>query len=217
MLLNASMAQKPVHINEIGVKGLNANVTNAAAKPETFEDMIVAIARTKDKASFIKLFEHFAPRVKSYLMKGGAREDVADELAQETMLNVWNKAESFNPVKAAASTWIFTIARNKKIDSLRRRAANADIELDAEGPNALRDENPSPSESMMRADETTAISEAIKKLPEEQADLIRQSFFEGKSHGEIAAEKKLPLGTVKSRLRLALERLRKEQSVRDVW
>jgi len=210
MLLNASMAQKPGHI-----RSLEASTARPA---QTFEDMIVAIAQNKDKQSFIKLFEHFAPRIKSYLMKGGAREDAADELAQETMLNVWNKAESFNPSRAAASTWIFTIARNKKIDALRRRGnPHLDVELDAEGPNALRDENLSPSETLIRADETAAISEAIKKLPEEQAELIRQSFFEGKSHGEIAAEKNLPLGTVKSRLRLALERLRKEQSVRDVW
>ncbi len=177
--------------------------------------MIVAIAQKQDRASFVRLFEHFAPRVKSYLMRGGSGEEFADELAQETMLNVWNKAGNFDPSKAGASTWIFTIARNKKIDALRSRGQRYDINIDE--IETLADESHDSNRDLIRADETTAIAEAIKKLPEEQAELIRLSFYEGKSHSEIAAEKKLPLGTVKSRMRLALERLRKEQNVRDLW
>jgi RNA polymerase sigma factor (sigma-70 family) len=213
MLLYASMGQKPN-----GIRGMdtgNAHVAPPVSRAEDFAKMIQTIARKQDKASFVKLFEHFAPRVKSYLMRGGTGEEFADELAQETMLSVWNKAGNFDPKKAAASTWIFTIARNKKIDALRSRGQRYDVNIDE--IETLADESNNSTDNLIREDETFAIAEAIKKLPEEQAELIRQSFFEGKSHSEIAAEKNLPLGTVKSRMRLALERLRKEQNVRDLW
>lgn len=185
-----------------------------AASPDGgFEALLQDVAANRNKESFVQLFEHFAPRVKSFLMKGGSPEDVADELAQETMLTVWNKAPSYNPAQSAASTWIFTIARNKKIDALRKtgrfEAAPTDPELIAA--------EDSPGRDMMRTQETEAMAEALKELPEEQAMLLRQSFFEDKSHADIAKETGLPLGTVKSRIRLALERLRKNKTVRELW
>lgn len=177
--------------------------------------LIQAVARTRDKAAFIQLFEYFAPRVKSYLLRGGMADELAEELAQETMLAVWDKAPGFNPARASASTWIFTIARNKKIDALRK-GVRYDLDIDA-----LEEEtgsgDPSATDTLIRQQETDNIARALKKLPAEQADLIRESFFEGKSHGEIAAEKKIPLGTVKSRLRLALERLRSDKQVKELW
>lgn len=214
MLLYASMGQK-----QTGMRGMEAGSVKTAPPPTTqaedFASMIQAIAERQDRASFVKLFEHFAPRVKSFLMRGGSGEEFADELAQETMLSVWNKAANYDPKKAGASTWIFTIARNKKIDALRARGQRYDVNIDE--IETLADQGEDSTEHLIREDETLALGEAIKKLPEEQAELIRLSFFDGKSHSEIAAEKNLPLGTVKSRMRLALERLRKEQNVRDLW
>lgn len=161
----------------------------------------------------MQLFEHFAPRVKSFLMKGGTAEDVADELAQETMLTVWNKAPSFNPAQAGASTWIFTIARNRKIDTLRKTGR---FEVAPTDPDLIQSTD-SPRGNTMRREEIESIAEALDELPEEQAMLLRQSFFEDKSHADIAKETGLPLGTVKSRIRLALERLRKNKTVKELW
>ncbi len=178
-----------------------------------FETLLLDVAENRNKESFVQLFEHFAPRVKSFLMKGGTAQDVADELAQETMLTVWNKAPSYNPAQSGASTWIFTIARNKKIDALRKTGRFEVAPTDPE----LIPADDSPGRDMIRTQETEAMAEALKELPEEQAMLLRQSFFEDKSHADIAKETGLPLGTVKSRIRLALERLRKNKTVRELW
>jgi RNA polymerase sigma-70 factor (ECF subfamily) len=177
-----------------------------------FGHLLLDVAQNRNKDSFVQLFEHFAPRVKSFLMKGGTPEDVADELAQETMLAVWNKAEAYNPARASASTWIFTIARNKKIDTLRKvgrfEAAPTDPEL-------LQAEDTA-NANVMATQETEMIAEALEALPSEQAMLLHKSFFEDKSHADIAKETGLALGTVKSRIRLALESLRKNKTVREL-
>lgn len=187
-----------------------------ASRDETrsFEEMLQAVGQHQDKPSFVALFEHFAPRVKSYLIKGGMKPEQADELAQETMLSIWNKADRYDPRIAAASTWIFTIARNKRTDALRRdRAAPVDFD-DLPMP---VDETPGPRDQLMSSEQTEIIAEALKTLPAEQAGLLYKSFFEGKSHGDIAQETGLPLGTVKSRIRLALEKLRGVEGVRELW
>lgn len=181
------------------------NATPPARAPVTFEDLLVAVGKNRDRDAFIRLFEHFAPRVKSFLMRGGFRADLADELAQETMLTVWDRASGFDPARAAASTWIYTIARNKRIDSLRKTARP---EPDAEDPLFAANDQPRPDEIVNHAEEAAALAEALKKLPPEQAELIQKAFFEEKTHSDIAAETNLPLGTVKSRIRLALERMR---------
>lgn len=169
------------------------------------------VGTKRDRESFKRLFNHFAPRIKSFLMKGGTSESQADELAQETMLTVWDKAGSFNAAQASASTWIFTIARNKRIDALRKIKRT---EVDYEDLNySIEGQEKSPLQNLSETEETDVISEALKSLPEEQADLIKKSFFEDKSHAEIAKETGIPLGTVKSRIRLALERLRTEKKV----
>lgn len=204
--MNRPMAHKPF---DMRIKPAPASA-NAG-----FESHIKAIAENKDRESFVQLFEHFAPRVKSFLMKGGTPEDTADELAQETMLAVWDKATSFDPARASPATWIYTIARNKKIDLLRksgRLQAGSPDELDL-----LPSNDAAPGSDLMHAEETDAIAEAIKTLPAEQAELLQKSFFEGKSHHEIADESGLPLGTVKSRIRLALKRLRKNRKVSELW
>jgi RNA polymerase sigma-70 factor (ECF subfamily) len=177
---------------------------DTGAAPVTFEDLLTAVGRSRNRDAFIRLFEHFAPRVKSFLMRGGFNPDAADELAQETMLAVWDKAAKYDSTKAAASTWIFTIARNKRIDYVRKtRHPEPEGELDR-----AEDHAPRADESLTLTEEAAALAEAIKKLPPEQAELIQKAFFEEKSHSDIAEETNLPLGTVKSRIRLALDRMR---------
>ncbi len=199
---------KPMESGRAQPETANTNVSGAHHKY-----LLLRVATQKDKEAFAELFEYFAPRIKSFLMKGGSAPDLADELAQETMIAVWQKAESFNPAKANASTWIFTIARNKRIDHLRRVRP----EIDPADPLLVEDDAISAHERMGQQQETEAMAEAIKSLPAEQADLLYKSFFEDKTHADIAKETKLPLGTVKSRIRIALEKLRADQKVKELW
>lgn len=171
------------------------------------DDLIEAIAETQDKAAFQQLFEHFAPRLKSYLLKLGADPAMAEDVAQEAMVMVWRKAASFDRRQAGASTWIFTIARNKRIDRLRRERRP---EFDPEDPGLVPAAEPAPDRSLQDGQARRRIQSAMHALPDEQADLVRRAFFDDESHSRIAEESGLPLGTVKSRIRLALTRLRHE-------
>lgn len=178
----------------------------AQALPErtTLSDCIVAIAASADRNAFAVVFAHFAPRVKTYLMRHGAAAGLAEDVTQETMLAVWRKARLFDPTKADAAAWIFAIARNMRIDALRR-------ERRPELPDdpMLVPEQEMASDDRMQADQRAQrISQAIAELPAEQAEVVRLSYYEDKAHREIEADLGIPLGTVKSRLRLALMRLR---------
>jgi RNA polymerase sigma-70 factor (ECF subfamily) len=166
-----------------------------------------AIAAHQDKSAFAELFEHFAPRLKSYLLRLGTDASMAEEVAQEAMVMVWRKAESFDRNQASAATWIFTIARNKRIDRLRRERRP---ELDPNDP-ALVPDAPEAADMSIEAQQAeNSLRLAIEKLPPEQSELIRAAYFEDKTHREIADDRDIPLGTVKSRIRLALARLRQE-------
>ena len=175
-------------------------------EPETprHEDLLVKIGAKQDREAFIALFTYFAPRVKSYMLKHGASEAAAEEIVQNTFVTVWEKAGSYDPKKSAASTWIFTIARNKRIDALRREKF---VEVNSD---SLQLENATYEAEEVYADkeDLDRLNSALAGLPPDQAELLRMSFFEDKSHQKIAEEKHLPLGTVKSRLRAALEKLR---------
>jgi RNA polymerase sigma-70 factor (ECF subfamily) len=168
-------------------------------------DWIRAIAEKADRAAFAALFEFYAPRIKAMLMRLGAAADAADDLAQETLLTVWRKAAYFDPARASASAWIFTIARNLRIDRLRgdnRAKLYALYEMvEPEGP-----ENP--DSALNAAERDQRVRAALKELSQEQVSVVQLSFFEGRAHGDIAALLNLPLGTVKSRVRLAMARLR---------
>ncbi len=166
--------------------------------------LIQAIAARGERDAFAALFEHFAPRVKSYLLRLGASPELAEEIAQETLLTVWRRAAAFDPARAAASTWIFTIARNLRIDAARR--ANRPIALD--DPSDVAPSPISPDLVLAAVQDEARIGAAIATLPEEQSQVIQLAFFSDKPHSEIADELSLPLGTVKSRLRLAMARLR---------
>jgi RNA polymerase sigma-70 factor (ECF subfamily) len=183
----------------------------AAAEPRTIldreelADLVEAIASRADRAAFAQLFRHFAPKIKGYLVKLGAGAQ-AEELTQEVMLTVWRKAASFDRRQASVSTWLFTIARNRRIDVIRKERRP---ELDPEDPMLVPEAPPSPDAMLQARDREARVAEAIKTLPPEQSELLRQAFYLAKSHSEIAGEMSLPLGTVKSRLRLAFGRLRK--------
>ncbi len=170
-------------------------------------DLLVRVAVVQDRAAFAELYDYFAPRVKGYLMRGGAAADLADDIAQETMLKVWRKAALFDPAKAAAATWIFTIARNLRIDAARRAAKP---QLDAEDPSLLPEAETPADEKIARADRDARIREAFTKLPPNQHEVVRLHFLEDAAHSEIAERLNLPLGTVKSRLRLAFNKIRVE-------
>ncbi len=169
-------------------------------------DLLEAVAQRQDKSAFAVLFEFYAPRVKSYLLRLGCDDGTAEELAQEVMLTVWRKAATFDRRQASVSTWLFTIARNRRIDVIRRTKRP---EFDPEDPLLVPEPEPAPDESINMAQREQRLHAAILELPQEQADLLKMAFFSGKSHGEIAEETGIPLGTVKSRLRLAFGRLRK--------
>lgn len=167
--------------------------------------LIEAIAATADRAAFAELFAYFAPRLKSYLLRLGADAASAEEVVQESMLTVWRKAASFDSRQAGAATWIFTIARNRRIDRLRRERRP---EIDAADP-ALVPSAPGEADAAVWSGQVEQrLRAAIESLPGEQSDLIRRAYFEDLSHSEIAEVTGLPLGTVKSRIRLALQRLR---------
>ena len=153
------------------------------------------------------MFSHFAPRIKGFFQGQGSSSDKADEVVQEAMVNVWRKSHLFDPTKAKASTWIFTIARNARIDLLRKENRP---EPDFTDPSFFTDSEPQPDEIYERDDEAQRLQVVLAQLPEEQSKVLRLAFFEQKAHAEIAEELELPLGTVKSRIRLAFKRLRKE-------
>ncbi len=177
-------------------------ITNAS--PNEMSALLVAIAIQHDKQMFVRLFVYYAPRVKAYLMRQGVDAAGAEELAQEAMLIVWRRCETFDPEKASASTWIYTIVRNLRIDALRKQRRPM---FDAGDP-ALAPTPPlRPDEFLLGEQRERRVREALAQLPAEQATVVRLSFFEDKPHGEIAAALSLPLGTVKSRLRLAMRRL----------
>jgi RNA polymerase sigma-70 factor (ECF subfamily) len=172
---------------------------------QRFAQHVAAIAASRDRGAFMALFAHYAPRVKSYLKRLGAAEGNAEDLAQEVMLTVWRKAEQYDPAKAAVGTWIFTIARNLRIDALRRERRP---ELDPEDPAVVPAAAPAPDAAFEQVRTQGRVRAALRELPPEQAEVIRLSFYGDQSHGEIAATLGLPLGTVKSRLRLAFRRIR---------
>jgi RNA polymerase sigma-70 factor (ECF subfamily) len=179
----------------------------AASDGRSPDELLVAIARDRDKTAFGLLFGCMAPRIKAYLLRSGVGSSQADELVQEVMLMVWHRADTFDPARAMASTWIFTIARNKRIDAARR---DRRPEYDPEDPALVPNQPPAADRSIETAEASARLRDAIGKLPAEQADLLRLAYFEDQPHAMIARHKGLPLGTVKSRLRLALERLRRE-------
>jgi RNA polymerase sigma-70 factor (ECF subfamily) len=174
---------------------------------EEMNALMRLVAADGDRDAFGRLFAYFAPRVKGYLMRTGTPADLAEDLAQETLLRVWRRARLFDPSKAGVSTWVFTIARNLRIDAARRAAKPA---LDADDPSVLPEAEPRADDVIERDQRDSRIRAAFAALPPAQYEVMRLHFVEDAPHSEIAARLGLPLGTVKSRLRLAFEKIRKE-------
>jgi RNA polymerase sigma factor (sigma-70 family) len=180
--------------------------------PELLSQLLVQVGTQADRQAFAALFKHFAPRIKSYLLRSGSSESQAEDFAQEALVNVWRKAAGFDPAEAAASTWVFAIARNLRIDHFRRLGNRMEQISSGGDDEALMDgadPAPSPDEQLFGLQCERNVRAAMAALPPEQQLVLRLSFYEEHPHAQIAAELGLPLGTVKSRVRLALNQLRR--------
>lgn len=168
-------------------------------------DLLLLVAEHRDRSAFVHLFEYFAPRLKGFMRGRGADTGSAEDLAQDVMLTVWRRARLYDRRKASVSTWIFTIARNRHIDAIRREKRP---EIDPDDPASVVDPKPVGETVVAQEQIGARLRAAVDELPRDQAEVLRKNFFEDKPHRVVAAELGLPLGTVKSRLRLALAKLR---------
>jgi RNA polymerase sigma-70 factor, ECF subfamily len=178
-------------------------------QPRDWAPFVVQVATQQDRLAFAELFGFFAPRIKTYMRRSGLSDAAAEELAQETMLAVWRKAALFDPLSVGVAAWIFTIARNLRIDVLRRERRGGMMEVFDTDAQLQIDETPLPDEYMSAYQSEQRVRSALTQLSAEQMRVVELSFFEEKAHGEIAEMLGIPLGTVKSRLRLAMSRLRR--------
>jgi len=174
-------------------------------------ELLQRIAQRADRQAFAELFQSYAPRVKAYMMRQGADANTAEELAQETLLTVWRKAALYSDEKGSATTWIFTIARNLRIDRLRRELVYQEL---PEGREEEASTDELPDEAVTARERQERVRAALALLPEDQHEVVSLSYLEGLSHSEIADRLSLPLGTVKSRMRLAYQKIR--EAVEDL-
>ena len=163
------------------------------------------VALTRDRAAFEYVFRHFAPRVKTYCMRLGADASLAEEITQETMVSVWSNADQFDLAKANVSTWIFTIARNRSIDRFRKSRRP---QFDPRDPAFIPDDPAGPDDILEQDKMNERVRDVLKDLSQSERDVVMLSFYQHFSHGKIAKQLDLPLGTVKSRIRLAFEKIR---------
>ncbi|MFT6266021.1 MAG: RNA polymerase sigma-70 factor (ECF subfamily) [Oleiphilaceae bacterium] len=174
------------------------------------EKLLLKIAVDRDRNAFMALFEQCSAKLKAYAVRCGASHSDAEEVVQEALLNVWHKAHTFNPKSASANTWLFTIVRNKRIDFVRKNRPDLVVSNDLwpESEASVVLETAPNLEYEYESDlNAQVLRTLIKELPEEQRQIVYKVYFEGKSHSEIATDLDLPLGTIKSRLRLAMKKL----------
>lgn len=188
-------------------EAINKEVQETQMNGTHQSSLLVEIGKSQDKASFAELFEYFAPRIKAYMFKMGCNDTMAEEMAQRTMLQIWNKAQLYDPIKAAASTWIFRVARNLYIDEVRRETRFDYSEHDFA---LIPDTSDNPEISTQKNQSAVIIKEALRDLSEEQNEIINLSFYQGLSHRKISEKLDIPLGTVKSRVRLAFKNLKEK-------
>ena len=169
--------------------------------------LLAAVAENQDRAAFHTLFQYFAPRIKAYMHRQGTDPGMAEEVVQETMVNVWRKAAQFDPTRASVATWIFTIARNLRIDLIRKAKRP---EPDVNDPALVPDPEPLGHEVIALKRQASRLNRAVAALPPEQLAVLQLAFYEDKAHAQVADELGIPLGTVKSRIRLAFKRIRSE-------
>ncbi|MGF1509710.1 MAG: sigma-70 family RNA polymerase sigma factor [Myxococcota bacterium] len=162
------------------------------------------MAHERDRAAFIKLFESYAPRLKSWLISRGVGSDEAEDIVQETMLSVWEKAALYRPDRASVSTWVFAIARNRLTDRVRKQRA-----FEPETWRWLLQEPPTPETEVGQAEFRELLEELLHAIPGEQSEVVRRSYLGGTSLAELSRERRVALGTIKKRARLALQKLRR--------
>ncbi|WP_419902184.1 sigma-70 family RNA polymerase sigma factor [Kiloniella sp.] len=180
-------------------------VTDSLSAKEQAE-LLALVAHSRDRGAFVKLFRHFAPRLMSYMRKLGTDNNITEGLVQDVMLTLWRQADSYDPDKSYVSSWVFAIARNRRIDRFRRQRL---IPIDQNQLQNQIDEAPSQDKDLEHHEVEALLREAVESLPERQASLLQLAFYEDMTHKEIAEHEGLPLGTVKSRLRLAINKLRR--------
>ncbi|MET0379856.1 MAG: sigma-70 family RNA polymerase sigma factor [Spongiibacteraceae bacterium] len=189
-------------------KAMTGSQEALTADEDSWGPLLLQVA-AQDRQAFARLFHHFAPQLKAFGLSTVIPDrsgQFADELVQEVMITIWRKAGSFDPAKAGAATWIFAIARNKRIDLLRKLNRHRGL-VDIDDIWPLEDESPGPLQTLQQHVTEERVRESLVSLPLAQREALQMAFIEGKSHSEIAAELALPLGTVKSRIRLAMQRL----------
>lgn len=204
----AALARPPETLDTRPLKKVRVRKLGKTVKEPDKEDLcacLIAIGSQKDIQSFEILFRHFGPRIRAFMLKRGGNRQQAEELMQETMMMIWNKAALFDPARGSVSSWVYTIARNVRIDAFRKTNRP---EFDPNDPAFIPDPIPAADHVVEADQEAERLRSAIVKLPPEQADLLRLSFYEEIPHSAIAERLNLPLGTVKSRIRLAFSRLR---------
>jgi RNA polymerase sigma-70 factor (ECF subfamily) len=183
-------------------RGMALSMSEPADRAQ-MDVLLARVAQQRDRAAFAALFVHFAPRIKAYLLRLGAPSALAEDLAQEALLNLWRKAHLFDPAKASAATWLFTIARNLRIDAIRREKRP-----EPEAQDLMPEPQADSDAGLEMAENEGRLRLALRALPPDQIQVVELSFFADKPHSQIAHELGIPLGTVKSRLRLAMARLR---------
>lgn len=199
-VLGSMHAEASFASSEKRAGGMNTDADDAFLH----DRLIEAVALRRDREAFAQLFEHFAPRLKAWLMKSGSNEASAEDFAQDVMLTAWRKADLFDARKARAATWIFTIARNRRIDTYRRDARALPLpQIDL-----AEDDLMGPDDILVMADDAQRVRKAVSSLKPDQVEVLRLAFFLDRPHSEIAQRLDLPLGTVKSRIRNAMIKLR---------
>ncbi|MGD8176086.1 sigma-70 family RNA polymerase sigma factor [Marinimicrobium sp. ARAG 43.8] len=186
---------------------MRGNNTNNGSGPN-WGELLAKVANDGDTAAFRKVYDHFAPRIKAYAINQGMHQH-AEELVQEVMTSVWRNAGKYQDALASASTWIFTITRNQRIDLLRKKGrTQAEMAVDTEELWQIPTENDTTVHSIQAISTEKRMRESILELPEEQMIAVRKVYYEGKTHQEVAEELNVPLGTLKGRLRLSMKKLR---------
>ena len=203
---------EPARARREAIKSGKAPMTHASDRVRSTADtarlagLLDRVGRQRDGDAFRALFDHFAPRVRSFLINRRVAPAQADDMTQDVMLAIWRRASSYDPRKASAATWIYTIARNVHIDHYRKTMRA--LKVDENDPQFQPPEHPLPDDLYERSEASDSVAGAMAELPEDQKEVLRLAFTEGLSHSEIADRLSVPLGTVKSRVRLAMNKLR---------
>ncbi len=166
---------------------------------------MIAVRDRRDREAFGRLFDFYAPRLKAVAMRSGANAAQAEDIVQDVMLAVWHRAAQFDATRAQVSGWVYRIARNRQID-LARRAPRPVPEEIAEPDTASEDA----TDILALEQEAGHLREALARLKPDQREMIEKAYLGELSHTEIQDVTGLPLGTIKSRIRLGLDRLRHE-------